>query len=120
MDALEDVSSMLMHSTSTVGLLGMSRRRNFSRGRHGLGRVFQLRQVPISGTNQARERHLRLGKRFASLTFTVLDKSVAEMLGHDTYMKFLGRRTRHSEVLLWHCEGRGLSWRSLWRVPPPS
>ena len=75
---------------------------------HGLEHVFQLPPLPIGCTDEAGERHLRLGKRFASLTYTVADKSVEDTLGHEMYVKFFGRRARRSEVHLWQPERRGV------------
>ena len=75
---------------------------------HGLEHVFQLPRLPIGCIHEAGERDLRLGKRFVSLTFTIADKSIEETLGHEMYVKFLGRRARLSEVHLWQAERRGL------------
>ena len=75
---------------------------------HGLEHVFQFPRLPIGCTDEAGERDLRLGKRFASLTSTVANKSIEETLGHEMYVKFLGRRARRSEVHLWQPERHGV------------
>ena len=75
---------------------------------HGMEHVFQLPRLPMGCTDEAGERDLRLGKWFAHLTSTVADKSIEETLGHEMYVKFLGRRARRSEVHLWHPERRGV------------
>ena len=74
---------------------------------HGMEHVFQLPRLPMGCTDEAGERDLRLGKRFAHLTSTVADKSIEETLGHEMYVKFLGRRARRCEVHLWHPERWG-------------
>ena len=68
---------------------------------HGLEHVFQLPRLPIGCKDEARERDLRLGKRFANLTSSVADKSIEETLGHEMYVKFLGSRAPCCEVHLW-------------------
>ena len=75
---------------------------------HGMEHGFQLPRLPMGCKDEARERDLRLGKRFAHLTSTVADKSIEETLGHEMYVKFLGRRARRSGVHLWHPERRGV------------
>ena len=75
---------------------------------HGLEHVFQLPWLPIGCTDEAGERDLRLGKRFASLRSNVADKSIAQTMGHEMYVKFLGCRARRFEVHLWHPERRGV------------
>ena len=75
---------------------------------HGMEHVYQLPRLPMGCTDEAGERDVRLGKRFAHLTSTVADKSIEETLGHEMYVKFLGRRARRSEVHLWHPERRGV------------
>ena len=67
-----------------------------------------MQRVFLGYTDEAGERDLRLGKRFAHLTSTVADKSIEETSGHEMYVKFLGRRARRSEVHLWHPERRGV------------
>ena len=49
-----------------------------------------------------------MASALAHLTSTVADKSIEETLGHEMYVKFLGRRARRSEVHLWHPERRGV------------
>ena len=58
--------------------------------------------------DEAGERDLRLGKRFAPLTPTVADKRIEETLGHEMYVKFLGRHARRCEVHLWQPERPGM------------
>ena len=48
--------------------------------------VFQLPRLPMGCADEAGERDLRLGKRFAHLTSTVVDKSIEETLGHEMYV----------------------------------
>ena len=57
---------------------------------HGMEHVFQLPRLTMGCSDEAGERDLRLGKRFAHLTFTVADKSIQETLGHKMYVKFPG------------------------------
>ena len=90
---------------------------------HGMEHIFQLPWSPMGCTNEEEERDLRLGKRFAHLISTVADKSIKETLGHEMYVKFLGRRARRCEVHLWHRERRGVvleqcavSASPIWRV----
>ena len=61
---------------------------------------------PNGCTDEVGESDRRPGQRFASLTSTVVDKSIAERLGHEMYVKFLTRRARRSEVHFWHRERR--------------
>ena len=45
--------------------------------------------------------------RFAGVTSTVADISIVETLGHEMYVKSLGRRALRAEVHLWHLERCG-------------
>ena len=69
-------------------------------------------------TDEAGERDLRLCKRFAHLTSTLADKSIQETLGHEMYVKFLGRRARCCEVHLWHPERWGVVLEQCVVTPP--
>ena len=85
---------------------------------HGMEHVFQLPRLPMGCTDEARERDLRLGKRFAHLTSTVADKSIEETLGHEMYVKFLAVPVALRSI----CgtpRGGGWFWSSVWSVPPP-
>ena len=84
-----------------------------------LERVLQLLRLLMGFIDEARKRDLKRGKRFASLTSIVVNESIAETLGHETYVKFLGRRARGSEVHLWHHERRACPAPAAPPPPPP-
>ena len=73
-----------------------------------LEHIFQLPRLPLGYTDEAMERDLGLGKRFAGLSSTVVDKSIGETLGHEMYVTFLGRRVRRSKVHFWHPQRCGV------------
>ena len=68
---------------------------------HGLTHAFSQAHLPIQYSDEAGERHLRVGKRFATLTTTCLEDSIRETLTHALYIKFQGRKSRRSQVHLW-------------------
>ena len=68
---------------------------------HSLTHAFSQAHMPIQYSDEARERDLRLGKTFATLTTTCPEDSIKETLTHELYIEFQARKSRWSQVHLW-------------------
>ena len=75
---------------------------------HGLTHAFSQARVPIQYSDEARERDLRLGKRFAILTTTCPEDSIRKTLNHEFSTKFPARKSRRSQVHFWKPVRRAL------------
>ena len=103
---------------------------------HSLLHTWGLSRLSVHTSDEAGESNLRLSKRFARVTSTVLDDSIRECLTHELYMKLVHTSATRRQGRLWRPErgpiilepcifGAGTAWRegmvhvlTLWMAIP--